>query len=285
MNGNQRHIFAGRTLCIATKHAKEKVIAPVLEAELGVKCVVSDGLDTDLLGTFAGEVERKLDPLATAREKCARALDFMNCDLAVASEGSFGPHPSMPFIPGDDELLVLVDRRNGLELVAREISAETNFDSAEISSRSELLAFAKKAGFPEHALILRPSRENSDGIHKGIRKQRALVDIHSDMAARTGVVFVETDMRAMYNPMRMAVIQAVTGKLAALAKSSCPTCSMPGFTVTEVIRGLPCEICGLPTNSASRLVSECNHCSFKREQRNPDGKEREDAMYCGFCNP
>jgi hypothetical protein len=45
-------MFKDRTLVIATKHAKERAIAPILERELGVRCISSEGLDTDLLGTF-----------------------------------------------------------------------------------------------------------------------------------------------------------------------------------------------------------------------------------------
>ena len=67
-------MFKGRKLVIATKHEKEKVIAPILEKELGVKCFVAPDLDTDLLGTFTGEVERKDDPIITARKKCLIAM-------------------------------------------------------------------------------------------------------------------------------------------------------------------------------------------------------------------
>lgn len=52
-------MFAGRKLLIATKHEKEKVIAPILARELGVKCFVVSNLDTDELGTFTGEIDRK----------------------------------------------------------------------------------------------------------------------------------------------------------------------------------------------------------------------------------
>ena len=58
-------MFQNRQLLIATKHNKERVIAPLLEEALGVTCVVNDTFDTDTLGTFTGEVERTLDPLAT----------------------------------------------------------------------------------------------------------------------------------------------------------------------------------------------------------------------------
>ena len=60
---------------------------------------------------------------------------------------------------------------------------------------------------------------------------------------------------------------------------------MPGFTVTEVVRGLPCELCGLPTKAASRHISRCGHCDHSEERRYPDGRTAENPMYCDFCNP
>jgi hypothetical protein len=278
-------MFENRTLVIATKHAKERAIAPVLEAALGVRCVGCDALDTDLLGTFTGEVERELDPLATAREKCARAMDASGCDLAVASEGSFGPHPVMVFVPGCEELLLLVDRRNGLELAAREVSTATNFASAQLRSEAELSEFAHRAGFPEHALIVRKSRDSNEQIHKGIRDPDQLLQTFRQLRDRFGSVSIETDMRAMHNPTRMNVITDAAHKLVALIQSACPACGMPGFTVSEVVRGLPCELCGLPTNAASRHISTCRHCDFSEELRYPDGKVAENPMYCEFCNP
>lgn len=61
-------MFKGRNLLIATKHEKEKVIAPILEKELGVKCFVVTNLDTDEFGTFTGEIDRKDDPITTAKK-------------------------------------------------------------------------------------------------------------------------------------------------------------------------------------------------------------------------
>ena len=67
-------MFEGRKLLIATKHSKERVIAPILEEKLGVTCVVPTDFDTDLLGTFTGEIERKSDALTTARENVYKHL-------------------------------------------------------------------------------------------------------------------------------------------------------------------------------------------------------------------
>ena len=74
-------MFENRRLLIATKHEKEKVLAPLLEAALGVRCFVAENYDTDRLGTFTGEIERTGDPISTARVKCLQAMELHQCDL------------------------------------------------------------------------------------------------------------------------------------------------------------------------------------------------------------
>lgn len=277
--------FQDRRLVIATKHAKERAIAPVLEEALGVRCFVPDALDTDLLGTFTGEVERTLDPVAAAREKCRQAMDATGADLAVASEGSFGPHPVMVFVPGGEEILLFVDRLQGVEIVVRDVSAETNFAAAQVTDEAALLDFARKARFPGHALILRRSRDSDADIHKAIHDEAELLARFRELRARLDEVCVETDMRAMHNPTRMAAIGAAARKLVERLQATCPQCHRPGFSVTEVIRGLPCELCGLPTNGISRHILECEGCGHREEIRHPGGRTAQDAMYCEFCNP
>ncbi len=51
-----------RLLIIATKHNKERVIAPLLEQTFGEKCFIDETFDADTLGTFSGEVQRDQDP-------------------------------------------------------------------------------------------------------------------------------------------------------------------------------------------------------------------------------
>ena len=79
------NLFEGRKLIIATKHGKETVIAPLIESALGLICFVSENFDTDSLGTFTGEIERELDPLATLRKKCLLAMESSGNDLGIAS--------------------------------------------------------------------------------------------------------------------------------------------------------------------------------------------------------
>jgi hypothetical protein len=82
-------MFENRTIVIATMHKKESVIAPLLEDNFNLKCIVPSEFNSDSLGTFSGEIERKEDPISTLRQKCLLALKTSNLDLAIASEGSF----------------------------------------------------------------------------------------------------------------------------------------------------------------------------------------------------
>jgi hypothetical protein len=278
-------MFKGRTLIIATKHKKEKVIAPILEKELGVKCIVLPDLDTDQLGTFTGEIERKDDPLTTARNKCLLAMESANCDLSVASEGSFGPHPHIFFIPADDEILLFIDKKNDLEITVGLLSTETNFNQAEIKTEKELWAFANEAQFPSHGLILRKAKEDFSDVVKNITNVEQLSCVFNHFISNYGKAYIETDMRAMYNPLRMKVIENATQKLITKIKSCCPNCNMPGFGIVSAKKGLPCQWCNFPTKGILSYAYQCQRCTFSKEEKYPHGKIVEDPMYCDVCNP
>jgi hypothetical protein len=278
-------MFSGRKLLIATKHDKEKVIAPVFETELGVTCVLPEGFDTDELGTFCGEIERKYDPITTARNKCLLAMESGNYDLAIASEGSFGPHPSLFFVPADQEFLIFIDKKNGLEISVSELSTDTNFDAREVNNQAELDAFAKSVNFPSHGIIIKDTRDNFTELRKGIINQNELLSTFEHFILKYGKAYVETDMRALYNPTRMHVIQKACLKLINKIKSACPACSSPGFGVTDARKGLPCDLCGFPTRSTLSYIYTCQKCHFEREEKYPNGKQTEDAAHCDLCNP
>jgi hypothetical protein len=278
-------MFRGRTLLIVTKHKKEKVIAPILVKELGVNCVVTENFDTDILGTFTGEIERLDDPIVTARKKCLMAMELNNCDLAIASEGSFGPHPTIFFVPADDELTLLIDKKNNLEIVARELSTETNFNGSEIKTEADLMEFAKNAKFPSHGLIIRKTSNELKEIVKGITKKEHLLSTFNFFISNYGKCFIETDMRAMYNPTRLKVIEKATKTLADKINRLCPSCKAPGFGITEVTQGLPCQDCNFPTKSILSYSYSCQKCSFSQEEKYPQGKNTEDPMWCDLCNP
>jgi hypothetical protein len=278
-------MFEGRTLLIATKHHKEQVIAPTLEAALRVVCITPQDFDSDQFGTFTGEIERAFDPITTARKKCEWAMEKYQVDLAVASEGSFGPHPEAFMVPANEERLLLLDHKNNLEITTVTLTTKTNFNGAAITNREALTAFAKQALFPSHALILRQSKNNADAVIKGITNWDDLYQHFDDYSSKFGNAYVETDMRAMFNPTRMQVIEQTTQKLLQKIQSHCPQCQTPGFDVTQAIKGLPCAFCGLPTKSVLSLVKTCKVCSHQQTEKYPQGKTTEDPMFCDICNP
>lgn len=277
--------FEGRTLVIASMHQKEQVLQSLLEASLMVKVAVADGLNTDLLGTFSGEVARIADPMSTARKKCELALELTGSDLAIASEGSFGPHPSAFFLPANEEWLLLIDRKHQLEIHARHLSTATNFAGQAFSSLEELEAFASKVGFPSHGLILRRSKDELEGILKGIIDPNQLRKSASQLLETQGAGFVETDMRAMFNPSRMQVIGETAQLLLKKLNSLCPSCQLPGFAVTTADPGLPCNLCGTPSSATLAHLLVCSHCQHEEKVLFPHGKKTEDPQYCQVCNP
>jgi hypothetical protein len=242
-----RAYFLRRKLAIATMHRKELVIAPKVASALRVLPFVPSGLDTDQFGTFSGEIARKVDVLATARRKCEVAMDLAGVDLAIASEGSFGM--AYTAVPVDEEIVMLVDRKHGLEVVEKTISHQTNFSAQLCRTTAELMAFAAHAAFPTHALILRNQANSAEKIFKGIADRADLLT-----------------------------------KFSMLVDTYGHKCNAPGFGITDCKLGLPCKQCGQPTRAVSMYILSCAKCGDSRQESNRD-KTFEDPMFCDRCNP
>lgn len=278
-------LFQGRRVLIASRHQKEQVMRPLLESKLHLEAVVIPDLDTDRFGTFAGEVERTDTALETARKKCRWAMEHSGFDLAIASEGSFGPHPAAFFLPSDEEWVILIDRKHNLELVARVLSLETNFQQAKCNTFEELRQWAEKVQFPTHAIILSSPNESRSEIVKGIHNPDRLWEIGKNILHQYGHVCAQTDMRAMHNPTRMKVIEAATQSLVQKALSLCPSCQWPGFDITHHQQGLPCAWCGTPTNEVMYTISACHQCGHELLNYPPDNSAAADPGHCNVCNP
>lgn len=279
------NLFWGRQIVIATKHAKEKVIAPHLTKELGLNCFVPDQLDTDLLGTFSGEVERVDSPLDTARKKCQMAMDLTSVDLAIASEGSFGPHPNIPFIPAHEEYLLLIDKKNNWEFVVRKLETKTNYHQITLHSTDSLPELIALTQFPSHALIVKKSVDDASDCVKGITQENILFHTVETFIKRFGKCHIETDMRAMYNLTRMGIIDVMTKSLIQQIQTACPSCQAPGFRLTDFVRGLPCAYCGEATRSVKAEIYACQSCSYTESRIPGHAMLKEDPMYCDYCNP
>ena len=261
--------FKGRLAVLATMHRKEQAIAPVLEEMLGLRVKVARGLDTDRFGTFTREVPRPGTQLATVRLKAQAALAAVpEADFGLASEGSFGPHPWLPWVAGGRELIVLMDRDGGFELVGADLTAETNWGSRLVNSVADAVAFTQDIGFPSHAVVVigvhKGEPDVSKGVYKGLMTTEDLEAAVRIVLEQHGAAHVESDMRAHVNPTRLQAIERATRDLVRLALSGCPHCGRPGFDVVERREGLPCGACGLPTRRVRLEIVGCVGCGFRQ---------------------
>ena len=284
---NEHSAYAGSAIILTTKHSKSTAVAHsffnLLSAEI-VECAI----DTDTLGTFSGEIERKSSALECAKIKCELGINLTNSDYGLSSEGSFGPHPYIYFLPGNNEILYFIDRKRDFHLYVSRLSEKTNYAMESVGSMQELQKFAKKALFPSHALIIRPdNQENKNYIVKGINTVDMLETAFNESMKHSahGKVWVETDMRAHMNPSRMMVIQELAGDLAQRLLVLCITCKTPGWGKVAIEKGLECRWCGLKTELIKSEIYGCTKCDYKEKKTPSHNLRKAGPEHCSHCNP
>ena len=280
---DKSEIYAGQRIALLTQHGKEQVIAPVLEHALGCRVERVAGYDTDLLGTFTRDIPRAGTQLEAARKKARIGMDMTGLPLGVASEGSFGPDPFTGMYPWNVEFLIWLDDVQALEVVGVAQGA-ANFAQLLARDWAATEVFARRWRFPEHHLVVRPGADTDLRIRKGIA---SWVDLEANFTwalELSGVVFLETDVRAHANPTRMANIRKAAEDLAKKLRSQCPECAAPGFWITEHVPGLPCEDCGEPTRETQADVLGCVKCPHRSIRERTD-RGTTDPSRCDYCNP
>ena len=273
--------FKNKTCLIVTKHQKEQVIAPVLKKILELNCINNPIIDTDSLGTFTGEIERLKNPLETVKDKCLLGARQPNIDFVVANEGSFGSHPLIPFVKVDEEYICIYDMKEQDFIVEKMIFFETNFSTELVTDLDQLDAVLLKLNFPSHGIILRAKDQFIKNIKDPIlikKNVKALLD-------KYGQCNIDSDMRAMNNPTRMACISQLTLKLTNTLLSQCNQCGWHGFSVSREVAGFKCSLCYKPTKSILYQLYKCKKCAFELKKMFPHKKELEDPTYCDWCNP
>ena len=270
--------YWGLRAALATCHQKDAAIASSFATHTGLGITVPEALDTDSLGTFTGEVPRPASMRETARRKAMMGMECLDLPLGIASEGSFGPHPSIPFLPAGRELLIFIDMIRGIELVEEQLCETTNFASLDVTPDADIEGFLVAMRFPSHALIFRSDRR----LVKGIQDRSMLDELLRTAPAQ---VRLETDMRAHMNPTRMTEIAKLADKLARRIATPCPACSAPGFGTVRVERGLPCRDCGAPTSLIHTLIQGCMLCSHEDVAMRSDGRLTATPAQCPECNP
>ncbi len=276
-------VLAGRQASLATLHGKERAVAPAL-ARLGIAVTVVP-VDTDALGTFTGEVERALPPRETVVAKARLGMAASGLDLGLASEASFGPHPALPFVAVQEELLAFVDDARGVAHVERLVTTRTNFGHVDVADVAAAGGFLRQCRFPGHAVIVRPVGA-AGPIVKGVADAAVLAEAvaAARSASPAGLARIETDMRAHHNPRRLVALRRLARQLATRLATPCPQCGAPGFGPVDVERGLPCADCGTPTPAvrADVLGCLCGSCRVVRPRPGPDAA---DPAMCPECNP
>jgi len=154
------HPYAGRRIGLATRHGKERALAPAFGRVPGAEIVVP-ALDTDTPGTFSGEVPRP---------------------NALASEGSYGPIERVPLAPGG-ELLAFVDRKRGIRHVETLTTHRTSWRLQRFAADDPArVAALKEMGFP--AFGVRGAALGRRARGALLRHARALQSAAHESAAR-----------------------------------------------------------------------------------------------------
>lgn len=249
--------------------------------------LVAANVETDLLGTFSGEVERWGSVREVLRAKIELAIKTHPASrLFLASEGSFGPHPHLGFVPSDMEALMLFDKKENTEFYVEWISTEVVHDQIEISLAEKFDDFLSRNKFPSHGVLIRPAGLFKP-IYKGIHDRHTVIKAIHECAKTSpdGKVLMAMDLRCQHSPTRQKVIFQAGEKLIESLKSHCPECDYPGFIIVGAVAGLPCCQCGKPSAVAKEVLFECVLCKHKKTSLRPDGLLFLPAQECQFCNP
>ena len=279
------HPYKNQKIALTTKHDKLRLIAPAFTEQIGCE-LVEVNLDTDQLGTFTGEIERIDPPRETAIAKARLGMRATGLQIGIASEGSIGVDPLVPFLQSDIEHMVLVDDARGIVIAESYRTFEITAATITVAPGGDLTEFLADADFPNHALIVRPSGTPSNNAIKGITDPQQLFDAITSRAqiSPDGLVVVESDLRAMHSPSRQKNITEAAKLLAARVAQLCPACHLPGWGRVGYERGLPCEACGrMQANAIRQERLGCVGCDHT--DLGPVLATSVDPANCGGCNP
>ncbi|MBI3197201.1 MAG: hypothetical protein HYZ40_06780 [Rhodospirillales bacterium] len=278
------HPYRHERIGLATIHGKDLAVAPPFRRLLGAEIVVAPDLDTDILGTFSGEVARPGPVVETCAIKAELAFRTLDVDCAIASEGSYGPIDRVPLVPSGVEIMAFIDRRRGLRIIETLATHRTNWRLLRFEAGDPRIPAAVKAlGFPEYGVfVLR-----SDWSHpiKGLTRLDDVVSAMRQQAddSPDGASVLIADMRAHRNPTRMKVLRALSWKLAKRLQCLCPACGAPGFGHIDSRRGLPCESCREPTHWIDFEIDGCSACGHVVARPRKDGRRTASKLSCVTC--
>ena len=256
---------------LLSKHQKLFQIASAL-TKADIELTEYSEFDTDTLGTFSGEIERRLSPKECALKKAQLACELTGADIGIGSEGSFGGGPAPGIINWSSELICLFNNTSKQAIYA---FAAGPFSVGNINANDATHLQTQLARFPKQHWIYR----GTDKIHKGLSEQQ-IKDMSDSFA---WPVVIEPDLRAMFSPQRREMISKAADDLSERLTSFCPNCEAPDFVVKRTKPGLPCQLCQFPTNSIGSKVKQCECCGHSEETA--VATKFADPATCPLCNP
>lgn len=274
--------WRGQALLIPTQHGKGAALRAALGPALGVE-VEELAIDTDSFGTFSGTVPRPDGALgALTRKITAARAARPDARILVASEGSFGPHPSIPWLSVNAEYLRWHDAESGFDLTVSSVSTRPHHLTQSITGLAALdQALLDRFRFPAHGLMVAaPGSVISE--HTAITDTDTLRAAVSITLKRHGAAELRSELRAHMNPTRMRHIQRTAWRLANRLRSACPACAAAGFGESVPLRGRPCAACGFPSSDSLGRRWRCLHCAHQIERLIPGFA---DPQRCPLCNP
>ncbi len=279
-----RHRYSDKSALIVTKHGKEQVIQPLLKWYLGMDAVPSIGFDTDQFGTFSGDIARTQGPKETVRKKCLSALEQYSKTIGIATEGSFGAHPSSPFLAAHEEWMVFMDLENKIEVYERKLSTTTVQFAKSFTTPTQAIDFLSSVDFPQQRVFIHAEEQlYRTAVYPNDLPEA--IEVIKSLIAQREKCWITSDLRAHANPSRMKVIEGVTEKLINRLLTTCPSCSTLGYGREEVKRGLPCAQCHFPTSGIQADIYVCAQCGHREEKNESDYPKSQNPMYCLICNP
>lgn len=279
------NMLHGKQIALLTQHGKETMLKPALDAAFGCEVIHVTGFDTDQLGTFTRDIDRKGSQTTALRKKARKGMELAGLQIGIASEGAFGPDPYTGLLTWNMEQVIFIDDTLDIEVIG---TAQMVARCGELMTDSweEAAAYALSIGFPSHQMVVRSQTGDVSTFYKGIDDWSILESrfLEAQAASKDGKVWMESDLRAFANPTRMENIRRATEDLIKRLKSDCPRCAMPGYWRTEQLPGLPCRTCKSPTHLPRGEVWRCTKCSYSDTATRP-ATETADPKYCEACNP
>lgn len=277
------HPYWGMKAVLTTKHEKGIQIAPAFAKYLNMR-IEELNIDTDQLGTFSGEIERTGTAREVAIKKAELGISISGSPIGIASEGSIGVDPIIPFINSDSELLALVDREHSLTIVESLRSTEIIAHTLKITKETGIENFLAISDFPNHSLIVRSEEKPVFFCVKGINDRQTLDAAISNGFKDFPSLVIESDLRAHCSPSRQKNISALAEKFAIRLSHICPDCHAPGWGLVGHKKGLPCQECGEISESAlAQEIQGCSRCEFTKPGKTL--AKSIDPAQCQLCNP